>query len=145
MTSDVLHPHTGDALIIVDVQNDFLPGGALAVPDGDAVIPLLNAYIDTFRERNLLIFATRDGKVYDGFVVRESGDEVELRTVAAISIVLKKSDIEERGRREGRASRDGHLVLRPRGRQAGPQGRRGRREDHRRRLQDQVTVKFQRR
>ena len=30
------------ALIIVDVQNDFLPGGALAVPDGDAIVPLVN-------------------------------------------------------------------------------------------------------
>lgn len=29
-------------LIVVDVQNDFLPGGALAVPDGDAVIPVIN-------------------------------------------------------------------------------------------------------
>jgi len=41
-------PSRGDALIIVDVQNDFLPGGSLAVPDGDAVIPPLNLYIDTF-------------------------------------------------------------------------------------------------
>ena len=32
-----------DALIVVDVQNDFCPGGALAVPDGDAVIPRVNA------------------------------------------------------------------------------------------------------
>lgn len=32
-----------DALIIVDVQNDFLPGGALAVPEGDAVLPVINA------------------------------------------------------------------------------------------------------
>jgi len=32
-----------DALIVVDVQNDFLPGGALAVPDGDAVIAPINA------------------------------------------------------------------------------------------------------
>lgn len=31
-----------DALIIVDVQNDFCPGGALAVPEGDTVIPVLN-------------------------------------------------------------------------------------------------------
>src|SRR5579863_5503329 len=30
------------ALILVDLQNDFLPGGALAVPDGDAVIPVVN-------------------------------------------------------------------------------------------------------
>lgn len=32
------------ALILVDLQNDFLPGGALAVPDGDAVLPLANRY-----------------------------------------------------------------------------------------------------
>ncbi|TFF21631.1 bifunctional nicotinamidase/pyrazinamidase [Jiella endophytica] len=32
----------GDALIIVDVQNDFCAGGALAVPDGDAVVPIVN-------------------------------------------------------------------------------------------------------
>lgn len=37
-----ISPGPHDALIIVDVQNDFLPGGALEVPDGDAVIPPLN-------------------------------------------------------------------------------------------------------
>lgn len=31
-----------DALVIVDVQNDFCPGGALAVPDGDLVVPIIN-------------------------------------------------------------------------------------------------------
>jgi nicotinamidase/pyrazinamidase len=31
-----------DVLVIADVQNDFCPGGALAVPDGDAVIPVIN-------------------------------------------------------------------------------------------------------
>ena len=34
--------HDRDVLIIVDVQNDFCPGGALAVPDGDAIIPVVN-------------------------------------------------------------------------------------------------------
>src|SRR5579883_3253889 len=34
-----------DALIVVDVQNDFCPGGALAVPDGDAIIPAINRLI----------------------------------------------------------------------------------------------------
>ena len=33
---------TGDALIVIDVQNDFCPGGALAVPEGDAVVPVIN-------------------------------------------------------------------------------------------------------
>jgi nicotinamidase/pyrazinamidase len=49
-----------DALIVVDVQNDFLPGGSLAVRDGDAVIPVLNGYIDRFRQKELPIYATRD-------------------------------------------------------------------------------------
>ena len=35
-------------LIIVDVQNDFCPGGALAVPDGDAVVPVINALARRF-------------------------------------------------------------------------------------------------
>ncbi len=36
------------ALILVDIQNDFLPGGALAVPDGDAVIPVVNRILGLF-------------------------------------------------------------------------------------------------
>ena len=39
-----------DALIIVDVQNDFIPGGALPVPAGDQVIPVLNEYIKLFKK-----------------------------------------------------------------------------------------------
>jgi nicotinamidase/pyrazinamidase len=50
----------GDALLLVDVQNDFLPGGALAVPDGDAVIAPLNAYLQAAARRQLLVFASRD-------------------------------------------------------------------------------------
>lgn len=37
-----------EALIVIDVQNDFCPGGALAVPAGDAVIPRINALMDSF-------------------------------------------------------------------------------------------------
>lgn len=36
------------ALIVIDVQNDFCPGGALAVPDGDSVVPLINDMMETF-------------------------------------------------------------------------------------------------
>jgi nicotinamidase/pyrazinamidase len=49
-----------DALIIVDVQNDFCPGGALAVSGGDEVIPVLNRVIERFSDAGLPIFATRD-------------------------------------------------------------------------------------
>jgi len=49
-----------DALLIVDVQDDFCPGGALAVADGDRVVPALNRYIERFQKSRLPIFATRD-------------------------------------------------------------------------------------
>lgn len=48
------------ALLIVDVQNDFCPDGSLPVPDGDAVVPVLNRYIAVFREKGLPVFASRD-------------------------------------------------------------------------------------
>ena len=50
----------GDALLLVDVQNDFTPGGALGVPDGDVVIPVLNAWIAAAREADVPIYASRD-------------------------------------------------------------------------------------
>lgn len=50
----------GDALLIVDVQRDFTPGGALPAPDGDRVVPVLNEYIRRFTERGLPLFASRD-------------------------------------------------------------------------------------
>ncbi len=45
-----------NALILVDIQNDFLPGGALAVPDGDKVIPAANRLMQGFD----LVVATQD-------------------------------------------------------------------------------------
>ncbi|MCS7374894.1 MAG: isochorismatase family protein, partial [archaeon GB-1845-036] len=47
-----------DALIIVDVQRDFCPGGALPVPEGDKIIPNLNRYIEIFRRKGGRIYAT---------------------------------------------------------------------------------------
>ncbi len=47
---------TMQTLLIVDVQNDFLPGGSLAVPEGDAVIPVINSLQDSFD----LVVATQD-------------------------------------------------------------------------------------
>lgn len=48
------------ALMIVDVQNDFCPGGALAVPQGDSVVEPLNRAIDRFAAAGLPILASRD-------------------------------------------------------------------------------------
>ncbi len=49
-----------DALVVVDVQKDFCPGGSLAVPSGDEVVPILNNYISLFASNFLPVFATRD-------------------------------------------------------------------------------------
>ncbi len=44
-----IRPGNDDVLIVVDVQYDFLPGGALAVPDGDAVVAPINRLARAFR------------------------------------------------------------------------------------------------
>lgn len=48
------------ALAIVDLQNDFMPGGALGVTEGDEVVSVANSYIEMFRSAALPIYATRD-------------------------------------------------------------------------------------
>ncbi|NIA08877.1 MAG: nicotinate phosphoribosyltransferase [Nitrospiraceae bacterium] len=50
----------GDALLIVDLQRDFLPGGNLPVPNGHKIIKPVNRYIEIFFSRHLPIIATRD-------------------------------------------------------------------------------------
>ncbi len=49
-----------DALLLVDIQNDFTPGGALAVPEGDRIVPIANWYARLFERRGLPVFASRD-------------------------------------------------------------------------------------
>src|SRR3990172_7801715 len=48
------------ALIVVDVQNDFCPGGALPVAEGDKIVPVLNRYIRKFMEAERPVYLTRD-------------------------------------------------------------------------------------
>ncbi len=47
MASD-LTPTAGDVLLVIDVQNDFCPGGGLAVPGGDSVVPVINRIAPAF-------------------------------------------------------------------------------------------------
>jgi nicotinamidase/pyrazinamidase len=49
-----------DAVLIVDVQVDFLPGGKLAVQQGDEVVPALNRYVALARRKEVPVFASRD-------------------------------------------------------------------------------------
>lgn len=48
------------ALLIVDVQNDFCPGGALPVPNGDEIVPVVNMLIAIAKDEKIPIFASRD-------------------------------------------------------------------------------------
>ena len=42
------------SLIVVDVQNDFLPGGSLAVPEGDKIVPVINSILEQFTPENII-------------------------------------------------------------------------------------------
>lgn len=50
----------GSGLVIVDLQNDFCPGGALAVPDGDTIVAAVNRAISLFTAQRLPVIASRD-------------------------------------------------------------------------------------
>ncbi len=75
-----------NALIIVDLQNDFLPGGALPVPRGDEVIPLANTLQNHFE----LVLATQDwhpanhGSFATNHAGKKPGDRVELDGIEQI-------------------------------------------------------------
>ena len=48
------------ALVVVDVQKDFCPGGSLAVSEGDTVVPVMNKYVREFQGRGRPVFFSRD-------------------------------------------------------------------------------------
>lgn len=51
---------TGDIVLVIDVQNDFCSGGALAIEDGDAVVPVLNRWIAAALARDVPVYVSRD-------------------------------------------------------------------------------------
>jgi nicotinamidase/pyrazinamidase len=72
MTPDeVLQP--GDALVVVDVQNDFCPSGALPVPDGDAVVPVMNRWIAAAQAKSVPVYASRDWHPRDHLSFKSEG------------------------------------------------------------------------
>ncbi|RYD17221.1 MAG: bifunctional nicotinamidase/pyrazinamidase [Verrucomicrobiaceae bacterium] len=75
------------ALLLIDIQNDFLPGGALAVPGGDEILPIVNALIPHFE----LVVATQDWHPPDhgSFAVNHPGKNVfELADLNGLPQVL---------------------------------------------------------
>src|SRR5512145_193771 len=55
---ELLRP--GDGLLLVDVQSDFCPGGALPIAEGDAVVPVLNRWIEAAQAKGVAVYASRD-------------------------------------------------------------------------------------
>lgn len=72
----------GDALLIVDVQNDFMPGGALPVPEGDAIVPIVNRWIEAARDANIPIYASRDWHPFNHVSFKEEGGPWPVHCVA---------------------------------------------------------------
>ena len=62
-----------EALVVVDMQRDFMPGGALPVPEGDRIIPRINRHIEEFRTKGALIVATRDWHPPNHISFKEQG------------------------------------------------------------------------
>jgi nicotinamidase/pyrazinamidase len=62
-----------DALIVVDIQNCFCPGGELPVKEGDKIIPIINKYIHKFQKAGAKIIATRDWHPPDHKSFKEHG------------------------------------------------------------------------
>lgn len=60
MLANSFQLQNNDALLVVDVQNDFCPYGALPVPNGDKVVPVLNNWIKKALTQNLPIYFSRD-------------------------------------------------------------------------------------
>lgn len=94
MSDDKTVIKPGDALVVVDVQNDFLPGGSLAVPQGDAVVPALNRYLAVWRDRGLPVFATRDWHPPDHCSFREQGGPWPPHCVAGTAGAAFAADLE---------------------------------------------------
>jgi nicotinamidase/pyrazinamidase len=75
-----------NALLVVDLQNDFLPGGALGVPEGDQIIPIVNRLMDRFD----LVVATQDwhppdhGSFAANHPHHQPGDVIDLNGIRQI-------------------------------------------------------------
>lgn len=80
-----LAPRTGDALCIVDLQRDFLPGGPLPVAEADTIVPIVQRLVELFAARVLPVIASRDWHPPDHCSFQQQGGEWPVHCVAETS------------------------------------------------------------
>ena len=104
---------TGTALLVVDVQNDFCAGGALAVPEGDRVLGPINRLLAAHAAAGTAIFATRDWHPVGSSHFRDQGGHWPVHCVAgtrlrfpAATIVVSKGQAPDS---DGYSAFDGSL------------------------------------
>jgi nicotinamidase/pyrazinamidase len=81
-----------DALLIADLQNDFLPGGALGIAGGHDIVPVLASYIRRFQSEGLPIYLTRDWHPPHHCSFREQGGQWPIHCVAGSPGALPPKD-----------------------------------------------------
>ena len=101
------------ALIVVDVQNDFCPGGALAVAQGDEVVRPLNKLIEEFLERGEPVFKSRDWHPEKTRHFSAYGGTWQAPAVAILGYARSLSPGRTATPRSGRTLPDSHLVCVP--------------------------------
>src|SRR3989304_41981 len=75
MTLPCVSVKNGDGLLLLDVQNDFCPGGALPVAGGDAVVPILNRWIAKSCKSGMIVYASRDWHPLGHISFQEAGGD----------------------------------------------------------------------
>lgn len=60
MDGTIANFESGDLLLVIDVQKDFCPGGALPIQQGDEVVPVLNTWLKAAREHQVPVYLSRD-------------------------------------------------------------------------------------
>lgn len=78
----------GDALLVADIQNDFLPRGALGIAGGDRILPALHRYMERFQAKGLLIWLSRDWHPPDHCSFNKQGGPWPVHCVAGTAGAL---------------------------------------------------------
>ncbi|EKP95482.1 bifunctional nicotinamidase/pyrazinamidase [Thermaerobacter subterraneus] len=97
VTPEAAAQHPDAALVVVDVQNDFCPGGALAVPQGDQVVPVLNRWIGAFHAAGRPVVFTQDWHPSGHVSFREQGGPWPVHCVQGSPGAAFHPDLQVRG------------------------------------------------